>query len=89
MLRGTLLYLANQDTIRHFVTHNRLARRSAQRFVAGETLEEALQATAHPQSAGASASRSIIWAKMSAMPPKPPAPPMTISRFWTRSSRLV
>ena len=45
MLRGTLLYLANQDTIRHFVTHNQLARRSAQRFVAGETLEEALQAT--------------------------------------------
>jgi proline dehydrogenase len=45
MLRGTLLYLADQGTIRHFVTHNRVARRSAQRFVAGETLEEALQAT--------------------------------------------
>ena len=45
MLRGTLLYLANRRSIRHFVTHNRLARRSARRFVAGETLEEALQAT--------------------------------------------
>src|ERR1051326_8056650 len=45
MLRGTLLYLADQRAIRHFVTHNRIARRSAQRFVAGETLEEALQAT--------------------------------------------
>jgi proline dehydrogenase len=45
MLRGTLLYLAKQETIRRFVTHNRLARRSARRFVAGETLDEALQAT--------------------------------------------
>ncbi len=45
MLRGTLLYLANRDSIRRFVTHNHLARRSARRFVAGETLEEALQAT--------------------------------------------
>jgi proline dehydrogenase len=45
MLRGTLLYLANRGSIRRFVTHNRLARRSARRFVAGETLEEALQAT--------------------------------------------
>ncbi len=45
MLRGTLLYLANRESIRHFVTHNRLARRSSRRFVAGETLEEALQAT--------------------------------------------
>jgi proline dehydrogenase len=45
MLRGTLLYLAKQETIRHFVTHNHLARRSARRFVAGETLDEALQAT--------------------------------------------
>ncbi len=45
MLRGTLLYLADRRSIRHFVTHNRFARRSARRFVAGETLEEALQAT--------------------------------------------
>src|ERR1051326_2964181 len=45
MLRGTLLYLANQGSIRQFVTHNRMARRSARRFVAGETLDEALQAT--------------------------------------------
>jgi proline dehydrogenase len=45
MLRGTLLYLANQNSIRHFVTHNRVARGSARRFVAGETLDEALAAT--------------------------------------------
>ncbi len=45
MLRGTLLYLADRRSIRHFVTHNRLGRSSARRFVAGETLEEAIQAT--------------------------------------------
>jgi len=44
MLRGTLLYLADRQSIRHFVTHNRLGRSSARRFVAGETLEEAIQA---------------------------------------------
>ena len=45
MLRGTLLYLADRRSIRKFVTHNRLGRSSARRFVAGETLEEAIQAT--------------------------------------------
>ncbi|HEX6778384.1 MAG TPA: proline dehydrogenase family protein [Ktedonobacterales bacterium] len=45
MLRGTLLYLADRRSIRQFVTHNRLGRSSARRFVAGETLEEAIQAT--------------------------------------------
>ncbi|HLW01091.1 MAG TPA: proline dehydrogenase family protein [Ktedonobacterales bacterium] len=56
MLRGTLLYLANQERIRHFVTHNRLARGSARRFVAGETLEEALQATRTLNQSGLSVS---------------------------------
>ena len=45
MLRGTLLYLADRRSIRQFMTHNRLGRSSARRFVAGETLEEAIQAT--------------------------------------------
>jgi proline dehydrogenase len=45
MLRGTLLYLADRRSIRQFVTHNRLGRSSARRFVAGETLEDAIQAT--------------------------------------------
>ena len=45
MLRGTLLYLADRRSIRQFVTHNRLGRSSARRFVAGETPEEAIQAT--------------------------------------------
>ncbi|HST86908.1 MAG TPA: proline dehydrogenase family protein [Ktedonobacterales bacterium] len=42
MLKDTMLYLAKQDGIRAFVSHNRAARRVARRFVAGEALDEAL-----------------------------------------------
>ena len=42
MLKDTMLYLARQDGIRRFVSHNTAARRVARRFVAGETLDDAL-----------------------------------------------
>ncbi len=45
MLKDTMLYLARQDSIRHFVSHNPAARRVARRFVAGETLDEAMEVT--------------------------------------------
>jgi proline dehydrogenase len=44
MLRQTFLYLSNQPQVFHFVRHNRLAKRFASRFVAGETLDSAVQA---------------------------------------------
>jgi proline dehydrogenase len=44
MLRQAFLYLSNQQNIFRFVRNNRFAKRLAQRFVAGETLEEALRA---------------------------------------------
>jgi proline dehydrogenase len=44
MLRQALLYLSNQKSIFRFLRNNRLAKRFAQRFVAGETLDEALRA---------------------------------------------
>jgi proline dehydrogenase len=44
MLRQAFLYLSNQQSIFRFVRNNRFAKRLAQRFVAGETLEEALRA---------------------------------------------
>jgi len=44
MLRGTLLYLANQPGVREFVVSSALSRRIARRFVAGEQLDEALAA---------------------------------------------
>ncbi len=42
MLKDTMLYLARQDSIRHFVSSNPAARRVARRFVAGESLADAL-----------------------------------------------
>lgn len=42
MLKDTMLYLARQDGIRKFVSHNTAARRVARRFVAGESLDDAM-----------------------------------------------
>jgi proline dehydrogenase len=42
MLKDTMLYLARQEGIRQFVSTNPAARRVARRFVAGETLGEAM-----------------------------------------------
>jgi proline dehydrogenase len=44
MLRKPLLYLSNQRRVASFVRKNRLASRFAQRFVAGETLDDAMRA---------------------------------------------
>ena len=44
MLRKTFLYLSNQPTIFRFVRNNRLAKKFANRFVAGETLDTAITA---------------------------------------------
>ncbi len=45
MLKGTLLYLAQNDRMRQFVIHNGAARGVSRRFVAGETLDDAISAT--------------------------------------------
>jgi len=44
MLRSALLYLSNQPRVFQFVRNNGLAKRFASRFVAGETLDSALDA---------------------------------------------
>src|SRR5664279_2420505 len=44
MLRQTFLYLSNQPTIFRFVRNNGLAKKFANRFVAGETLDTAIEA---------------------------------------------
>src|SRR5687767_9959320 len=44
MLRKTFLYLSNQPQIFRFVSNNRLAKHFARRFVAGERVDEALDA---------------------------------------------
>ncbi len=45
MLKDTLLYLAQNQQLRDFITHNKATRSVSRRFVAGEQLDEAVQAT--------------------------------------------
>jgi proline dehydrogenase len=45
VLRDTLLYLAQNNNLRNFVISNRATRGVSRRFVAGERLDEAIQAT--------------------------------------------
>src|SRR5256884_186869 len=45
MLKGTLMYLAQNDTMRNFVIQNRATRAVSRRFVAGEVVDDAIEAT--------------------------------------------
>ncbi len=60
MLRNTLLYLSNQPRVFKFVRNNRLARHFAGRFVAGETVAEALAAVKELNAKGISASLDLL-----------------------------
>ncbi len=52
MLRSILLHLSGSRRLAHFVTHTDASRRMARRFVAGESLEEALAAARALNQAG-------------------------------------
>ena len=60
MLRKTLLYLSNQQRVFTFVRRNRLARRMASRFVAGETIDEAIPAVRALNARGITASLDLL-----------------------------
>jgi proline dehydrogenase len=60
MLRSTLLYLSNQPRVFRFVRGNPLARRFANRFVAGETLDSALTAVRDLNARGISATLDLL-----------------------------
>src|SRR3954468_15523519 len=60
MLRETLLYLSNQPRIFRFVRNNGFAKKFASRFVAGETLPEALAATRALNAKGLTASLDLL-----------------------------
>ena len=60
MLRSALLYLSSQQQIFKFVRHNRLAKSFANRFVAGETLDSALDAVARLNARGITASLDLL-----------------------------
>ena len=60
MLRKTLLYLSNQQRVFDFIRHNGLAKSFASRFVAGETIEEALDAVKALNAKGITASLDLL-----------------------------
>jgi proline dehydrogenase len=60
MLRNTLLYLSSQPKVFKFVRKNRLAKRFAQRFVAGETVADALAVVRELNAKGITASLDLL-----------------------------
>ena len=60
MLRNSLLWLSNQPRIFRFVRNNRIAKRFASRFVAGETLEEAIEAVRVLNAKGITATLDLL-----------------------------
>jgi proline dehydrogenase len=60
MLRSTLLYLSNQPRVFRFVRNNRLAKKFAHRFVAGERLDDALGVVARLNAKGITASLDLL-----------------------------
>ena len=60
MLRSALLYLSSQARVFQFVRNNGLAKRFASRFVAGETLDEALNAVRGLNGRGIRASLDLL-----------------------------
>jgi len=60
MLRSALLYLSNQPRVFQFVRNNGLAKKFASRFVAGETLDSALDAVRALNGRGIRASLDLL-----------------------------
>jgi proline dehydrogenase len=65
MLRSAFLYLSNQQQIFKFVRSNRMAKRFANRFVAGETLDSALAAVRALNAKGITASLDLLGESVS------------------------
>jgi proline dehydrogenase len=60
MIRNTLLYLSNQPRVFQFVRNNRLAKHFARRFVAGETVAEAVAVVRELNTKGITASLDLL-----------------------------
>jgi len=60
MLRNALLYLSSQPKVFNFVRHNRMAKGFASRFVAGETLDTALEAVRQLNAKGITATLDLL-----------------------------
>jgi proline dehydrogenase len=60
MIRSALLYLSSQPRVFSFVRHNRMAKGFASRFVAGETLDTALEAAKRLNDKGITATLVLL-----------------------------
>jgi proline dehydrogenase len=60
MLRSALLYLSSQPRVFSFVSHNRMAKGFAARFVPGETLDDALDVVKQLNARGITASLDLL-----------------------------
>src|SRR5262249_37739140 len=60
MFRSSLLYLSNQPRVFRFVRNNKLAKKFASRFVAGETLDQTLPAVQELNALGITASLDLL-----------------------------
>src|SRR5437016_13313796 len=60
MLRAVFLWLSEQPRIFRFVRKNRLARKLASRFVAGETIDEAMSTVRDQNASNLSASLDLL-----------------------------
>ncbi len=60
MLRSTFLWLSEQSGVFEFIRRNRLARRVASRFVAGETLDSAIEASRPLNARGITVSLDLL-----------------------------
>ncbi|HXZ29076.1 MAG TPA: proline dehydrogenase family protein [Terriglobales bacterium] len=56
MLRALFIWLSESQRLRRFAEHSRLGRRNSRRFVAGETIDDGMQATAAVNALGMSVS---------------------------------
>jgi proline dehydrogenase len=65
MLRSTFLWLSDNQGARNFITRNRFARRIATRFVAGETLESAIEVGRALNARGISVSLDLLGESVS------------------------
>jgi proline dehydrogenase len=60
MIRNALLYLSSQPRVFNFVRHNRMAKGFASRFVAGETLDTAIEAVRKLNAKGITATLDLL-----------------------------
>jgi proline dehydrogenase len=65
MLRQSILFLSDSPTAKKIVTRAPIARQMAERFVAGETLEEAIRAARESNQAGLSVSLDFLGESVS------------------------